>query len=139
MAAATLFDSFVSELGLGTFNLNTDTLKLMATNSAPVVTNTIKGNLTEIDMSQETNHTASADITNTYSAVSGTGTVAAVDVVFLSSGTVGPFQWAVVYDDTPSSPVDPLVCFWNRGSALTLNSGESVTFNFVGDSLMTIA
>jgi len=48
MATYNKFQDFVEQLGLGTHNLNTDTLKVMLTNTAPVATNTVKTDITEI-------------------------------------------------------------------------------------------
>jgi len=48
MAAFQKFNSFVADLAQGVHNLNTNTLKIMFTDVAPVATNTIKSNITEI-------------------------------------------------------------------------------------------
>jgi hypothetical protein len=52
-------------------------------------------------------------------------------VVFTASGgSIGPFRYAVLYDDTPTSPADPLVSWWDYGSSITLASGETFTVDF---------
>jgi hypothetical protein len=62
-----------------------------------------------------------------------------VDVVFTASGgSFGPFRYAVVYNDTPTSPADPLVCWWDYGSSISCNDGEKFTVDF-GASVFTIA
>ena len=48
MATFTKFDVFTENLAEGVHNLGSNTLKVMLTNSAPLVTNTVKANLTEI-------------------------------------------------------------------------------------------
>jgi hypothetical protein len=69
----------------------------------------------------------------------GTSTIATSDVVFTaSSGTIGPFRYAILYDDTPTSPADPLIAWWDYGSAITLQDTETFTVNF-GASTFTIA
>ena len=61
----------------------------------------------------------------------GTYTLAANQVVFTASGgTIGPFRYAVLYDDTPTSPADPLIAWWDYGSGITLNDGETFTVKF---------
>lgn len=138
MATYNKFEGFVGYLGLGAVNLNTDTLKVYLSNATPSASlDDIKTDLAEITMTNEVNHGAGgADTTNTYSETSGTGTLAGTDVTFLASGgTVGPFQYVVMYDDTHAS--DILISWWDYGSALTLNDGESFTVDF-GASIFTL-
>ena len=79
------------------------------------------------------------DIQNDYSESGGTGMLTAVDVVFTASGgSVGPFRYAIIYNDTPTSPADPLVCYFDYGSSISLNDGETLTVDF-GASLLTIS
>lgn len=137
MAAYNKFNCFVGDLGLKVHNLDTDTLKVMLTNSAPVATNTVKANLTEI--SAGNGYTAGgSDIQAAYSQTSGTGTMTAVDVVFTASGgTIGPFRYAVIYNDTPTSPADPLIAWYDYGSSITLNSADTFTVDF-GANVFTL-
>lgn len=135
MATYTKFNDFVEQLGLKTHNLSTDTLKVMLTNSAPVATNTVKTDITEI--SAGNGYTAGGDdITNTWSESSGTATLGATDVTFTASGgTIGPFRYAVIYNDTATS--DNLVCWFDYGSSITLADTETFTVDF-GASLATL-
>jgi hypothetical protein len=135
VATYTKFNDFVEQLGLKTHNLSTDTLKVMLTNSAPVATNTVKTDITEI--SAGNGYTAGGDdITNTWSESSGTATLGATDVTFTASGgTIGPFRYAVIYNDTATS--DNLVCWFDYGSSITLADTETFTVDF-GASLATL-
>lgn len=131
MATATKFEGFVGYLGLAAVNLNTDLFEVYLTNATPSASaDDVKADLAEI--TNENGYTAPVDITNTYSEASGTGTMVAVDVVITASGgTVGPFRYAAIFDDTVASPVvDPLMCVYDYGSALTLQDGESFTVDF---------
>lgn len=138
MATYVKFQDFVEALGLGEHNLNTDTLRVYLTNATPSVSaDADKADLAEISQSPLNGYPElGTDIQNTYSETGGTGTVAAVDVVFTASGgTIGPFRYAVVYNDTHST--DGLVCYWDYGSSITLNDGETFTVDFT--NLFTIA
>jgi hypothetical protein len=136
MASYVKFQDFVEALGLGEHNLNTDTLKVYLSNATPdAAADADKTDLAEI--TNENGYTAPEDIQNTYSESGGTGTLAAVDVVITASGgTVGPFRYAVIYNDTHAT--DGLVCYFDYGSSITLQDGESFTVDF-GASLLTIA
>lgn len=133
------FESFVGELGLQTHELNADLCKVMLVNSpAPIATNDVKADLTEIGAGN--GYTAGGeDVTNTYSETGGVGTMAAVDVVWTATGgTIGPFRYVVLYNDTPATPLDPLIAWWDYGSNLTLQDQESFTVDFQSDQILTI-
>lgn len=131
MAAFTKFNSFVENIAEKVMNLGSDTLKVMLTNVAPVATNAVKADLTEISAGNgyaaggtAINITASSQTAGLYKLVGD-------DVVFTASGgTIGPFRYVVIYDDTPTSPADPLIGFFDYGSSITLQSGETFTVDF---------
>jgi hypothetical protein len=133
------FRDFVEQLGLEQHNLSADTLKVFLSNEQPLVTDTIKTDIAECaDIANETNHGAGGgDIQNTWSEATGTATLAGTDVVFeASGGTVGPFQFVVLYNDTNGT--DMLIGWWDYGSAITLQDGETFTTDF-GASILTVA
>lgn len=137
MPAFSKFNCFVEDLGRKVHNLHTDTLKVMLTNSAPSAANTVKADLT--DISAGNGYTAGGEDTqNDGTESGGTLTVTGVDVVWTASGAVGPFRYVVLYNDTPVSPADPLIGYWDYGSSISLASGETFTANF-GASLFSIA
>lgn len=128
MAAYNKFNQFVEDVAEKVHNLGTDTLKIMLTNTAPVATNAIKADLTEIGAGNgytaggtQTTQSSSAQTSGTYKLVTG-------DVVFTASGgAIGAFRYAVLYNDTPTSPADPLIGWWDYGSSITLADGETFT------------
>jgi len=127
------FEAWVSSLGL-TANLNTDTFKVYVTNNVPSAAgDTVIGDLLG---ATEENGYAAADVTNTYSEAGGTGTMGATDVVITATGSVGPFQYVVIYDDNVA---DSLMCWWDYGSEVTLADGETFTIDFVDNAIMTLA
>lgn len=75
---------------------------------------------------------SSRNITTTSSAqTGGTYKLTLTDLVLTSSGgTTGPFRYVYIYDDTPTSPADPLVCYYDYGSSITLQDSETLTVDF---------
>lgn len=128
MAAANKFYSFVEAMAEKAHNLGADTLKIMLTNSAPVATNTVKADLT--DLSTGGGYTAGGATVTITSSSQTTGTYKLVgnDVVFTATTGFGPFRYAVLYNDTATS--DELICWWDYGSALTLAASETFTVDF---------
>lgn len=47
-----------------------------------------------------------------------------------AGGPIGPFRYAVLYNDTPTSPADPLIGWWDYGSSITLLNGETLPVDF---------
>ena len=128
MATFNKINAFVENMAEKVHNLGADTLKIMLTNVAPVATNTVLLDLTEIAAGN--GYTAGGTAVTITSSAQSSGTYKLVgsDVVFTASGgTIGAFRYAVLYNDTPTSPADPLIGWWDYGSAVTLNSGETFT------------
>lgn len=128
MATFNKFNSFVEALSEKAHNLGADTLTVALTNSAPVATNTVLANITEVSY---TNCSARAITTSSSAQTSGTYKLVLADLVLTASGgSVGPFQYAVIYNDTATS--DELIGWYDYGSALTLADGETLTIDFDG-------
>lgn len=129
MAAFVKFYDFVEQLGLAKHNLNTDTLNCYLSNAAPSQSlDTIKTDLAEI--ATGSGYTGPVDTQNTWAESSGTATLTGTAITITASGAVGPFQYVVLYNDTQTSPVDPLIGYWDYGSAISLASGETFTIKF---------
>ena len=140
MASFVKFQQFAEDLAAGVHDLigTDDTLNIYLTNIAPdVAADAVKGDLAEI--STGSGYTGPQDTQNSGSEATGTVTVTGTDITITASGgPVGPFQYVVLYNDTPTSPADPLIGYWDYGSELTLADGESITIDF-GASLFTVA
>lgn len=62
---------------------------------------------------------------------SGTYTVTGTNITWTASGgAIAAFRYVVLYNHTQTSPVKPLIGWWDYGSALTLNTGDSLTIKF---------
>jgi len=130
MAAFNKFDSFVEALAEKVHNLGSDTLKVMLTNTAPVATNSVKADLTEIAAGN--GYTAGG---NTASVTSSTQTGGLYRLVLgdpatwtASSGSIGPFRYAVLFNDSATNK--ELIGWWDYGSEVTLADGESFAVDF---------
>jgi hypothetical protein len=133
MATYNKFQAFVEHVAEKVHNLQSDTLKIMLTNTAPVNTNTLKADITEI--SAGNGYTAGGNTLTVSSSAQTSGTYKLViaDSVFTASGgSIGPFRYVVLYNDTPSSPLKPLIAWWDYGSSITLADGETLTWDADG-------
>ena len=131
MASYQKFNQTVADVNNKVHNMGADTLKFMLTNTAPIATNSVKANLTEI--SAGNGYAAGGTVVGITSSTQTSGTYSLVptaDVVFTASGgSIGPFRYVVLYNDTPTSPLDPLISFYDRGSSLTLADTETFTLD----------
>lgn len=131
MATFFKFHQFVEDLAKGVHNLSTGALKVYLTNAAPdAAADAIKTDLAEI--TNENGYTAPVALSNvTAEQTSGTLKLIADDVTITASGgTVGPFRYVILFNDTPTSPADPLIASWDYGSSITLAAGESFLIDF---------
>lgn len=128
MAAYNKFQQTVEDWMEGVYTASTDQFTVALTNSAPVATNTVLANITEIAY---TNLSSRNLTTSSSGQTSGTFTQLFADLVLTSTGgSTGPFRYVVLYNNTPASPLDPLLCWYDYGSALTLAAGETLTLDF---------
>lgn len=141
MAAASKFQPFVENVAEKVHNLASDTLKNMLTNTAPAATDATFSQLTEITAAN--GYTAGGTQATQSSSAQTTGTYKLVlaDVTFTASGgSIGAFRYTVLYNDTPTSPADPLILSWDYGTNLTLTTGNSFTIDYDGSAgVLTIA
>jgi len=131
VASFNKFSQFVQDVASGVHQLQTGTshvLKVMLTNTLPVAANSILSDITEI--STGNGYSAGGTTVGTITGSQSSGTfklVGGTDPVFTASGAVGPFRYAVLYNSTPSSPLKPLIGWWDYGSSISLANGETFT------------
>lgn len=136
-ASANKFNTFVGDLASKVHDLvgttpgsDIDQFKVYLSNAAPSATDdSVKADLAEI--TNENGYAAPVSITPSGASSNGTVTLTGSKITITANGgTVGPFRYVVLYNDTPTSPADPLVLWWDYGSSITLNDGESFTIKF---------
>lgn len=128
MAAFNKFNSLAEALAEKVHNFGADTLKVMLTNTAPVATNTVKANITEISAGNGYTAGGSAVTVTSSSQASGVYKLVVSDVTFTASGgSIGPFRYAVLYNDTATN--DELIGYWDRGASITLSDTDTFTFD----------
>jgi len=123
------FESFTDRLCKGEMNLHTDTLKVYLSNATPSASaDSVKTDLAEI--SAGNGYTAGGiDAQNVVSSSGGIASITGTDVVFTAAGgDIGPFRYAVLYNDTHAS--DALIGWWDRGASLTIVDTQNVTVDF---------
>jgi hypothetical protein len=111
-------------------NLGSDQFVIALTNTAPVATNSV---LTDITQITYTNLSSRNVTTTSSSQASGTYTLVLADLVMTATGAVGPFRYVVLFDDTVAG--DPLVGWWDYGSSITMANAETFTVDFTGAAI----
>jgi len=131
MATYNKFHSFVEALAEKQHNLGTDTLKVYLSNATPdAAADSVKADLAEI--SAGNGYTAGG---NTATQSSSAQTAGVYKLVLAdpatwtaSGGSIGPFRYAVLYNDTATG--DPLIAWWDYGTSITLGAGDTFAVDF---------
>lgn len=132
MSTYVKFQDYVEQLNKAKHDWSSHTFKAMLSNTAPnVATATGAGDITEITPQ---NGYAAGGMTLdsvTLTESGGTAKVTIADEVLTASGgSIGPFRYVVIYNDSATSPADALVAYYDYNSSITLNDGESFTIDF---------
>lgn len=131
MAAYNKHNDYVEQVNKGVHNWSAHTYKALLTNSAPTASMATKSEITEISAGNGYSAGGMTLDTVTLSETSGTAKVVIADEVLTASGgSIGPFRYVEVYNDTATSPADALVMWYDYGSNLTLADGETFTIDF---------
>jgi len=138
MAVFVKFEAFSEHLAEKVHDLNADTLRVYLTNNAPdVAADAVLADLAGLGTGGGYT-SGGADTTNSTSRTGGVTSIIGVDIVWTATaGGFGPFRYAVLYNDTPSSPADPLIGYWDYGSSISVAEDETFTVNF-GASMFTV-
>lgn len=135
MATFTKVNDFVENLAHGVFNLSTNQLAVALSNTAPGSegsnpTSSGNGVIANVTQISYTNLSSRNITTSTSAETSGTYKLVLTDLVLTATGSVGPFRYVYVFSDTPTSPADPIIGYYDYGSSITLANGETFTIDF---------
>lgn len=130
----TLFDDLAEQIGKGVHNWATATLKFALTNTAPnATTNAALGDITQIAATGGYTNGAGGGYAVSGVAINESAGDAVLSfndlVITASGGSVGPFRYPVLYNDSAASPADALIGYLDYGSALTLADTETLTID----------
>lgn len=136
MASFVKLNGFVEHLAHGVHNLSTGQIVVALSNTAPGSEGTpptgaasacILANVTQVAY---TNLSSRNVTTSSSGQTSGTYKLVLTDLTLTASGSVGPFRYVYIYNDTPTSPADPLIGYYDYASSITMANGETFTIDF---------
>lgn len=136
MATFVKFYQFCEDVAHGVHDFSSDTIKVVLLDTLPDATaDTVYANITGDEIAGTDNGYTVGGVALTTSSsgqTSGVYKLVLADKIFTQSGAndIGPFRWVAIYNDTPTSPADPLIGYWDNGSNVTLTSGQTFTVDF---------
>ena len=137
MATFNKFNAFVENVAEGVHNLQTGQLVVALTNTLPTSADSVLADISQITY---TNLSSRNITTSTSAQTAGTYKLVLTDIVLTATGAVGPFRYVVIYNDTPTSPADPLIGWYDYGSSISLANGETFTVDFdATNGVLTLA
>lgn len=134
----------------GTVDLDADTFRIALSNTAPASEasnplsdgNGVLANVTQISY---TNYSDDLTVDRQLQGITSTQTAGVYMLdstvnftVTASGGSLAGFRYIYIYDDTSTSPADPIIGVWDYGSTLTLASGDSAPITFDANGIFRI-
>jgi len=135
MATFNKVNDFVAN-AVHNMDLESDQIVVAMSNTAPgseasnpaADGNGVLANVTQITY---TNLSSRNVTTSSSTQTGGTYKLVLADITLTSTGgSTGPFRYVYLYNDTVATPADPLIGYYDYGSSLTLNDGDSLTVDF---------
>lgn len=140
MATFNKYNCFVENLAEKVHNLQSDTLKVALTNTAPTSADTVWNTTVYPAPVAANGYTAGGNslTVSSSSQTAGTYKLVIADTVFTSTaGGIGPFRYVVLYNSTASGAV---IGYYDYGSSITLADTETFTVDFdATNGVLTIA
>ncbi|MCP9876035.1 hypothetical protein, partial [Cyanobium sp. A2C-AMD] len=108
----------------------TNVLRVALSNTAPLATHATRSQITELATAG--GYTSGGISVGTITGAQTSGTfklTGGTDPVFTGSGVGFTARYAILFNDTPTSPADPLIGYWDYGSSVTIGDGETLTID----------
>lgn len=129
MAVFNKFNIFAGDLGNKLHNLSSDVLKAMLTDVAPVATNTVKGNITEIAAGNGYTAGGNAATFVSWSQVAGVWKLVLAQPIWTGgASTMAQFRYTVLYNSTAAGL--NLIGWSDFGAEVNLAPGNTFTEAF---------
>jgi hypothetical protein len=129
MASFNKFNAVAANPYLGKYNLASDTVKVMLTNTLPVATNAVYADVSAGELGTGNGYTVGGASLTLTSASQTSGLfkyiAAAASPTWTATGTVGPFQYVIAYDFTAASK--DLLGWWQYPSVVTMAAADTFT------------
>ena len=134
MANYVKYQCFVEDLAEGKHNLSSDAITVALSNTAPNAGTHVK--LADVTAVSTANLDDTTPTVSSSGQTSGTYKLVLADLTMTASGTVGPFRYVILYNDTAAN--DPLICYFDYGSEVTLAKDDTFKLDF-GDQLFSLS
>ncbi len=131
-------DQFLEGLGNGVFNLSSDTLILILLDTGHVPDVVNDGILSDVVADESSNYSRVTLTNVTWVLASNEMTLNFDDPSVAASGGDTIAKYFYIFDDTPTSPVDPLICHGlmdNTTASVTISDGASRTMGIPASGL----
>jgi hypothetical protein len=125
------FQAFVEALAEKVHDLGSDTLKVYLSNATPdAATDAVKADLAEISAGNGYTAGGNTAAQTSSSQTGGTYKLVLADPATWTAtgGSIGPFRYAVLYNDTTASK--NLIAWWDYGTSITLSAGDTFAVDF---------
>lgn len=136
MATFNRTNQFAEDLGKGVHVFGTHQLKVALTNTAPTAANATYAALTAPLPTTNLSGATPFNVTTTsYTQTGGVGNLVLANLTLTATGAVSAFRYVVLYNDTPTSPADPLIGWFDYGSSVTMANTETFLIDFAATAI----
>ena len=136
MANYNKFQCFVEDLAEGKHNLASDSLKVALSSNANAPSASLDKKLADITTIVATNLGDLSLSVSSSGQSAGTYKLVVADKTLTASGAVPAFRYVIIYNDSATD--DPLICFFDYNSEVTLAKDDTFKLEF-GTELFSLA